>query len=130
MKAKSTILVEAVDEEEIVGTEAYISPETIETCSGKPQITFGSDLWSLGVIIWQIFSKDNSTPFGETCQEMTFQNIKNCNYQMPEDCPEIAQDLIRKLLLKDPAKRLGAGQIEDLKSHPFFLGIDFESLYS
>jgi len=28
---------------------------------------------------------------------------------MPEDCPEIAQDLIRKLLLKDPSKRLGAG---------------------
>lgn len=35
LQAKSTILVEAVDKEEIVGTEAYISPESIETCSGK-----------------------------------------------------------------------------------------------
>jgi serine/threonine protein kinase len=52
------------EEEEMVGTEDYISPEAI-TCSstGAKEVTFASDLWSLGVIIWQIFSKDNSTPF-------------------------------------------------------------------
>jgi hypothetical protein len=25
--------------------------------------TFGSDLWSLGIIVWQIYSLDNQTPF-------------------------------------------------------------------
>lgn len=39
---------------------------------------------------------------------------------MPEDCPDVAQDLIKNLLLKDPAKRLGASNVEDLKAHPFF----------
>jgi serine/threonine protein kinase len=34
---------------------------------------------------------------------------------MPEDVPEVAQDLIRKLLLKDPAKRLGADDLNNLK---------------
>lgn len=49
---------------------------------------------------------------------------------MPEDCPEVAQDLIRKLLLKDPAKRLGADDLNNLKLHAFFDGVDFEALYS
>jgi len=49
---------------------------------------------------------------------------------MPEECPEIAQDLIRKLLLKDPSKRLGADGIDSLKQHPFFEGVEFKALYN
>lgn len=49
---------------------------------------------------------------------------------MPEDIPEVAEDLISKLLIKDPAKRLGANDMKQLKAHPFFEGVDFESLYS
>ena len=45
------------EEVEMVGTEEYISPEAI---SGKQSgVSFGSDLWSLGVILWQIFSNRN-----------------------------------------------------------------------
>jgi serine/threonine protein kinase len=58
-----------------VGTEAYISPEAIEQRSSD-KITCSSDLWSLGVIIWQIFSKKNTTPFADSTQEKTFMNIK------------------------------------------------------
>ena len=76
------------EDEEMVGTEDYISPEAI-TCgaTGGKEITFASDLWSLGVIIWQIFSKSNSTPFASTTQELTFEKIRTCNYEMPEECP-------------------------------------------
>lgn len=48
---------------------------------------------------------------------------------MPEDAPEVAQDLIKKLLLKDPAKRLGADDLEYLKLHAFFEGVDFTKMY-
>ena len=44
---------------------------------------------------------------------------------MPEDAPDVVQDLIKKLLQKDPAKRLGADDLKHLKEHPFFEGIDF-----
>lgn len=30
---------------------------------------------------------------------------------MPDDCPDVAQDLIKNLLIKDPAKRLGVNNI-------------------
>ena len=48
---------------------------------------------------------------------------------MPEDAPEVVQDLIKKLLLRDPAKRLGADDISKLKQHDFFDGVDFTKLY-
>lgn len=48
---------------------------------------------------------------------------------MPEDAPEVAQDLIKKLLLKDPSKRIGADDLNKLKAHPFFEGVKFDSLY-
>jgi serine/threonine protein kinase len=34
---------------------------------------------------------------------------------MPEESPEVVQDLIKKLLVRDPAKRLGADDINLLK---------------
>ena len=40
-----------------------------------------------------------------------------------------AKDLIKKLLCRDPRKRLGATKdSEELKEHPFFEGIDWQSV--
>jgi len=115
------------ESEAIVGTEDYISPEGINGVSS--QVTFASDLWSLGVIIYQIFSKTNNTPFSADSESETFDRIRNGKYEINEETPEIAQDLIRKLLVKDPVSRLGANNIELLKAHPFFEGIDFSTIY-
>ena len=41
-----------------------------------------------------------------------------------------AQDLITKLLIQDPTKRLGAKGVEEIKSHPFFDGLNWENLYN
>lgn len=49
---------------------------------------------------------------------------------MPEDCPVIAKDLISKLLVINPLERLGAIEMEHLKQHPFFEGVDFSCIYS
>lgn len=50
--------------------------------------------------------------------------------------PLEASDLVKALLKLDPSSRLGAGamgsenDLERLKAHPFFEGIDFKSLGS
>lgn len=41
--------------------------------------------------------------------------------------PEAA-DLIKKLLVLDPAQRLGANGADEIKRHPFFKGINWETL--
>ena len=70
------------DEEELVGSEEYISPEAL---SGEKRVCHqGADLWSLGVIIWQIFSKERVTPFAGATQEETFNKIVAGNYDMPQ----------------------------------------------
>ena len=49
---------------------------------------------------------------------------------------EEAKDLITKILVKEPTKRLGAGEpgsecdISHLKSHPFFKGINWKDLHN
>lgn len=59
------------NEKDLVGTEDYISPEALENIASS-EVTFSTDLWSLGVIIWQIFAKDNTTPFSADSQALTF----------------------------------------------------------
>ena len=52
---------------------------------------------------------------------------------MPDSVPDNARDLIKKLLVIDPSKRLGASSsteddgftIKELKAHPFFDGLNF-----
>jgi serine/threonine protein kinase len=45
--------------------------------------------------------------------------------------PKEAKDLIEKILIKDPTKRIGFGSkdYKEIKEHPFFKGIDFDNLF-
>jgi len=50
--------------------------------------------------------------------------------RFPPHVTEVCRDLIKKLLEKDPLKRLGSRGAQEIKSHPFFEGIDFTKLYN
>jgi hypothetical protein len=45
--------------------------------------------------------------------------------------PKEAKDLIEKILIKDPRKRIGFGSkdYKEIKEHPFFKGINFDNLF-
>jgi serine/threonine protein kinase len=45
-----------------------------------------------------------------------------------KDLPPAAIDFIDKLLQLDPAKRLGANGVHEIKSHPFFEGINWDTV--
>jgi len=95
------------------------------------RIGFGTDLWSFGVIVWQLFSDENRTPFESVNEKMINDKIYRVNYDMPQGAhvtPEIC-DLIDKLLVFDPTKRLGAVNINDLLNHPVFKGVDLDRIY-
>jgi serine/threonine protein kinase len=48
------------------------------------------------------------------------------------DIPDDAKDLISKMLIKDPKKRIGynSKDYSEIKNHPFFKGINFDKLES
>ena len=111
-----------------VGTAEYISPEVL----GDKPAGFGSDIWTLGIMLYQMFY--GKTPFKERTNYLIFRKIDQLKIDFTSNqinIPDEAKDLINKILVKDPLKRLGAGEpgseydINHLKSHPFFNGIDY-----
>ena len=121
--------------EKFVGTPEYISPEVLEY---KYDLIGPSvDIWAFGVILYLFFF--GKTPFKGKNEEETLINIKNVNYTFDIEkkheknyinIPNEAKDLIQKILIKDPTKRIGYGSkdYKEIKDHPFFRGINFDNL--
>ena len=115
-----------------VGTAEYVSPEVL----GDKPAGFGSDIWALGIMLYQMFY--GKTPFKEKTNYLIFKKIDQLKIDFDPNVkiPEEAKDLIKKILVKDPATRLGAGEtgseydITHLKSHPFFKGINWDNLHN
>jgi len=106
------------------GTAEYVSPELLtEKCAGK-----ASDLWSLGCTFYYMLS--GKLPFSASNAFQTFQLISNRSFHYPSHFSPLARDLIDRLLDSNPTKRLGVGTegMIALKEHPFFIGINWNTL--
>jgi 3-phosphoinositide dependent protein kinase-1 len=99
-----------------VGTAEYVSPELLTDKNACK----ASDLWAFGCIIYQLLA--GRPPFKAGNEYQTFQKIVALDYQFPRGFPEVAQDLVERLLVLDPQRRL---TIEHIKNHPFFEGISW-----
>ncbi|RVE53803.1 hypothetical protein evm_001465 [Chilo suppressalis] len=112
------------------GTIEYMAPEVVR--SGSQGHDIAVDWWSVGVLTYELLT--GASPFtveGEknTQQEIT-KRIVRCSYPVPTDVSPEVQDFIKKLLVKDPRRRLGGGDLdaEELKRHPFFQELDWEAI--
>ncbi len=122
--------------EKFVGTPEYISPEVLEN---KYDLVGPSvDIWAFGVMLYLFFV--GQTPFKGKNDDETLNNIKNVKYTFEIEkkntkntinIPNEAKDLIQKILIKDPTKRIGFGSkdYKEIKEHPFFKGINFDNLF-
>eukprot|EP00163_Fabomonas_tropica_P003198 TRINITY_DN1267_c0_g3_i2.p1 TRINITY_DN1267_c0_g3~~TRINITY_DN1267_c0_g3_i2.p1 ORF type:complete len:855 (-),score=181.86 TRINITY_DN1267_c0_g3_i2:72-2636(-) len=109
------------------GTADYLSPEEVR--GEAPGMA--SDLWSLGCVIYQLFA--GRTPYWAETQDEILTAIVQFEREYPASMPEVARDLVERLLVPEPQERLGAmseagGGYEALKRHEFFQGIDFSTL--
>ena len=96
------------------------------------------DIWAFGVILYLFFF--GKTPFKGKNDDETLNNIRNVNYSFDVEkkyenknisIPKEAMDLIQKILIKDPTKRIGYGSKDyiEIKEHPFFRGINFDNFF-
>ncbi|UKZ92501.1 uncharacterized protein TrAFT101_007454 [Trichoderma asperellum] len=99
-----------------VGTAEYVSPELLT----HKNACKASDLWAFGCIIYQLLA--GRPPFKAGSEYLTFQKIVNLEYEFPQGFPPPARDLVERLLVLDPARRL---TIEHIKNHEFFSGQQF-----
>ncbi|KUM63295.1 hypothetical protein ACN42_g3804 [Penicillium freii] len=101
-----------------VGTAEYVSPELLTDKNACK----ASDLWAFGCIIYQLLA--GRPPFKAGNEYQTFQKIVALDYEFPIGFPTVARDLVERLLVLEPARRL---QIEHIKNHEFFEGITWGS---
>jgi calcium/calmodulin-dependent protein kinase I len=96
------------------GSEGYFAPEILSSQGHGLKV----DCWSLGVILYIMLCGFH--PFFEEDSEATRDKILNGRYEFPspfwDTISEDAKDLIRKLLVVDPEKRLSA---QEILNHPW-----------
>eukprot|EP01100_Stratorugosa_tubuloviscum_P001005 TRINITY_DN1224_c0_g1_i1.p1 TRINITY_DN1224_c0_g1~~TRINITY_DN1224_c0_g1_i1.p1 ORF type:complete len:511 (-),score=212.74 TRINITY_DN1224_c0_g1_i1:67-1599(-) len=108
-----------------VGTPDYIAPEVFAQ-KGYDHIC---DWWSVGVIMFEMLV--GYPPFHAENQRETYRKIMNWRktLRFPEDCEisPIAKDLVLSLCC-DSSQRLGRNGVEEIKAHPFFTGINWDTI--
>lgn len=99
-----------------VGTEEYVAPEIV-LGDGHD---FAVDLWCLGVMLYEMLY--GTTPFRGPARKDTFYRIVNKAPDLTGEATPL-RDLIRKLLEKDPNKRI---TIREIKGHDYFKAVDWD----
>ena len=98
-----------------VGTPFYMAPETIDGHS-----TFESDLWSVGVIVYQMITGILPFQISDKDNQALYHKIKNDDYNrdiLDEiECSDEVKDFIYKSLQKEVKMRL---TIQDALNHPW-----------
>ncbi|KAJ8122569.1 hypothetical protein ONZ43_g1273 [Nemania bipapillata] len=101
--------------ETMCGTLDYLPPEMIKPGSSDNSYNEKVDLWSLGVLTYEFLVGE--APFEDT-PVMTQRRIARADMSIPSFVSPEARDLIKKLLVLDPEKRIPLDQVQ---THPWIL---------
>jgi serine/threonine protein kinase len=110
----------------VVGNYHYASPEVILELGYDHAV----DWWSVGILFFQFLT--GTTPFMAKTAERTVDNIAEyrVNWRvMPDNVSQEARNLLNGLLAYNAKDRLGSARSEDVLNHPYFNGINFDTLY-
>lgn len=91
------------------GTPGYVAPEILRGMAYGKEV----DIWSIGVILYILLC--GFPPFYDDNNKKLFAQIVNANYSFPDpywtNISAHAKELVTKLLVIDPSRRLSADQI-------------------
>lgn len=98
------------------GSPHYASPEIVmgKTYNGGP-----SDIWSCGIVLFALLT--GHLPFNDDNVKRLLLKVQSGRYQLPSNMSAEARDLISKILIVDPSKRIS---IQGILSHPLITKYD------
>ncbi|CCW64302.1 unnamed protein product [Phytomonas sp. EM1] len=104
-----------------VGSPFYVAPDVLR----RREYTNAIDYWSFGILLYRMLC--GRTPFNGKSMKEVFDNILYSDLRFPSSVqlPLEAKDLISRLLVKDPNRRIKGPEIE---AHPFWNGINFDDV--
>ncbi|KAG2224243.1 hypothetical protein INT45_000274 [Circinella minor] len=94
------------------GSPHYASPEIV---TGVPYNGSASDIWSCGIILYALLC--GHLPFDDDNIRELLNKVKIGKYKMPDHVSLSARDLIQKILVIRPEKRL---TMKEVQQHPWF----------
>ncbi|KAH7661642.1 Non-specific serine/threonine protein kinase protein [Dioscorea alata] len=93
---------------DVVGSPYYVAPEVLRKRYGPE-----ADVWSAGVIIYILLS--GVPPFWAETEQGIFEEVLNGSLDFESDpwpsISESAKDLVRRMLIRDPKRRLTAHEV-------------------
>jgi len=94
------------------GSPNYAAPEVISgSLYAGPEV----DVWSCGVILYALLC--GSLPFDDESIPNLFKKIKSGAYSLPSHLSPLSRDLIPRMLVVDPMKRI---TIREIRQHGWF----------
>ena len=110
----------------LCGTPEYLAPEIISNVGHSIAV----DWWAVGILLFEMLTGD--PPFVDDDPMQLYQQILRGEFTFPSMIQKQAKDLINKLLVANPAMRLGSPTFKkgtrDVIAHPFFKPLDVSTL--
>ena len=110
----------------ICGTPQYLAPEVLSDKGYDCTV----DWWSLGCVLYELLV--GRSPFRILLGDSLNEDFYKKKILIPDYVSDEAQDLITKLLIINPLKRLGYGEdgAYKIKQHPYFKGINWDDAWN
>jgi len=112
-----------------VGTHGYMAPEVLSKSTAYDS---SADWFSFGCMLYKLLKghspfRQHKTKDKHEIDRMTL----TMNVELPDNFSPELKHLLESLLQRDVDKRLGCGGqgAEELKNHPFFMGVDWIQVY-
>ena len=107
------------------GSIAYLAPEMLKKEGHGKAV----DWYLLGVLFYEMLV--GITPYFTTKKEDIFYNIEHGELKIPNFVSKEAGELLRRLLERNPNKRLGGmgRDASEIKEHPYFKDVDWKKIY-
>ena len=97
------------------GSPCYASPEMVK---GKEYDGFNIDIWAIGVILFAMLCGYLPFEDDENDNDILFRQIIKNKIDFPSFLSELSLDILKKILVSDPLKRI---TIDEIKKHEFYL---------
>ncbi len=101
-----------------VGSPAYLAPEMLM----RKGVGKSADIYGIGAVLYEMIC--GTPPFFSNNIKILYKNISQSKLMLHDYFSDELKDLLTQLLCRDPKKRIGVTDKNELKNHEWFKDID------